>query len=264
MICLSVKKNKMNKRIVLSFVLLALVLGAMASFPEKTRPDAWVNDYADILDPSSENYLNRKLGAYEDSTSTQFFIVTLGRDMHEGKPIEMMGAEIGEEWGVGQRGKDNGLVIVVYPEERNITIQTGYGLEQYIPDAIAKRIIEKEVLPNFRNNDYAKGLDQATNIMMGLLSGQFTADQYREQTSSGAAPFGFIIPLILFFLIFGRSRRRRHSTLGGSLPFWVAMGMLGGSQRGGWSNFSSGSGGFGGFSGGGGGSFGGGGASGSW
>jgi len=241
------------------------------NFPEDYIPHAWVNDYADLFPESEESYLNRKLGMYEDSTSTQILIVTLNQDLHKNMPVELMGATIGESWHIGQGKSDNGMIIVIYPKERKISIQTGYGLESLIPDAIAKRIIENEITPNFRNGDYLTGLDQATDVIFSLLSGEFTAGEYRSQSwGSPAAPFGFLIILVLFFIFFGQSRRRRAHDIGHNLPFWIALGMLSGSRnthRGSFNNFRSGSGsfgGFGGFSGGGGGSFGGGGASGSW
>jgi uncharacterized protein len=234
-------------------------------FPEK--PYAWVNDYADILNNEEEDYLNTKLGFYEDSTSTQIFIVTIND--HQGMAIEQLGAEIGEEWEVGQKGKENGMLILIYPDDRKITIQTGYGLEEYVPDAIAKRIIENEITPEFKNGNYVLGLDKGTTVIMNLLSGKFTADQYKKQGSSGNTPIAGLIFIVLLLIILsgGRGKTGRSRTMGGNLPFWVALSMLGNSGRhgGSWGGFSGGSGGgFGGFSGGGGGSFGGGGASGSW
>lgn len=239
-------------------------------FPKDYTPAAWVNDYAGILPAGEENALNSKLAAYEDSTSTQILVVTLTRELHNDMPIDLMGADIGEEWNIGQKGNDNGMIIVIYPEEREVAIQNGYGLEQFIPDAISKRIIENEILPNFRNQEYFEGLDLATNVIFSLLSGEFTAEQYAQQTGGSAAPFGFLIILVLFFIFFGQSRRNRAHGIGKDLPLWMALTMLSGSNnrhRGSFGNFNSGSGsfgGFGGFGGGGGGSFGGGGARGSW
>lgn len=240
------------------------------NFPEDYVPYAWVNDYADLLSQNDENYLDGKLGSYEDSTSTQILIVTLNSGMHQDMPIELMGATIGEEWNIGQKGNDNGMIIVIYPSEREISIQTGYGLEEYIPDAIARRIIENEIKPYFKNENYVEGLDRATDVIFGLLSGAFTAEQYQDQSGSSSAPFGFLILLVLFFIFLGQSRRGRARGIGKDIPLWIALSMLSGSRhshRGSFGNFSSGSGSFGGFrgfGGGGGGSFGGGGASGSW
>ena len=230
-------------------------------------PHAWVNDYADIFNKADEAYLNNKLGYYEDSTSTQIFLVTINEHGHT--PITLMGAEIGEQWNVGQKGNDNGMIILIYPNDREITIQTGYGLEEFIPDAIAKRIIENEIKPNFQNNDYLAGVDQATDVMFSLLSGEFTGDEYQSQSGgdAGSGIFGIIFMIFMFSLLFGQKRRGRSHGIGRNVPFWIALSMLGGSRNshsGSFSNFNSGSGGFGGFGGGGGGSFGGGGASGGW
>lgn len=255
---------RFNLIILLSLLSLQVFSANNSIFPEK--PYAWVNDYADILNNEEENYMNRKLGFYEDSTSTQIYIVSINN--HQGMAIEQLGAEIGEKWGVGQKGRENGMIILIYPNDREITIQTGYGLEEYVPDAIAKRIIENEILPEFKNGNYILGLDKGTAVIMDLLSGKFTADQYSKQGSGNNAPLAGLIFIILLLIILSGGRGRRSKTIGGNLPFWVALSMLGSSGRhgGSWGGFSGGSGGggFGGFSGGGGGSFGGGGASGSW
>lgn len=239
-------------------------------FPKGYAPAAWVNDYADMLPQAEESRLNAKLAAYEDTTSTQIIIVSLTRNFHNDMPVDMMGAIIGEEWNIGQKGNDNGMIIVIYPEEREVAIQNGYGLEEFIPDAISKRIIENEIVPNFKNQAYFEGLDQATDVIFSLLSGVFTADEYRKQTGDSAMPFGFLIMLVLFLIFFGQSRKNRAHGLSKDIPLWLALTMLNGAANrhsGSFGKFSSGSGSFGGFrgfGGGGGGSFGGGGARGSW
>jgi len=180
----------------------------------------------------------------------------------------MLAPMIGEAWGVGQQGKDNGIVILVDMQDRDMHIATGYGNEEYVTDLFAGRIVDHEIIPNFKNGEYFAGIDAATDVLISLLDGKFTADEYRKQTSSrGASAFGSVIfMIILFSIIFGG--RRRSAGMGRSnLPLWMALGMMSGNRHSGsWGNFSSGSGGggFGGFGGGGGGSFGGGGAGGSW
>ena len=184
---------------------------------------------------------------------------------------------IGQSWGVGQKGKNNGAVVLVKPKYSNekgeASIQTGYGLEGSIPDALAKRIVENEMIPNFREGKYYTGIDAATSTMISLVKGEFTADQYAKRTKSKSTPLGLIIPLIILVVVFTMIRGSRSGghSVGKNLPFWTALWMLGsmgGGGRGSWSDFSSGSGGFGGGGGGfggfGGGSFGGGGAGGSW
>jgi len=255
----------MRKSITYIILLVSIVLISSAQtriFPE--APSAWVNDYAGILSHDEAESLNTKLGYYEDSTSTQIFVVTL--DETHGAEISALAAEIGETWGVGQKGKENGLIILTYPSERKIFIATGYGLEEYVPDIAIRKIIDAEITPAFRNGDYYGGLDKATDVIMGLLSGKFTADHYSSSKSEGIPVIGIVLLFIILMLIF-RSRPGNHKTLIRDIPFWMAMGMLNGSRNshgGSFGGFNSGSGGFGGFSGGGGGSFGGGGAGGSW
>jgi uncharacterized protein len=252
-------------------ILLLLPIGSIAQnkLPVPSAPQSWVNDYAGLFSSAQASALENKLNEFEYRTSTQIFVVTL--DDNGGYSVSDLAPRIGELWGVGQQGKDNGLLMVLDMQDRDVFISTGYGLEEYIPDAIASRIVQNEIIPNFKNGNYYAGVDSATNVMISLLDGKFTADQYRKQTSSsGSSIGGIIFMIILFSIIFGG--RRRSTGMGRSnLPLWLALGMLSGSRgSGSFGNFSSGSGGFGGgggfggFSGGGGGSFGGGGAGGSW
>jgi uncharacterized protein len=177
---------------------------------------------------------------------------------------------IGEKWGIGQQGKNNGALILVKPrignERGRAFIATGYGLEDVIPDAIAKRIVEREMVPAFQEEQYFRGLDMATTVMINLASGKFSADGYMGEGGLVMA-LPFIIFMILFFVIFFNVRKTKGRSVGHNIPLWVALGMMSGGGRGrsgGFGGFSSGGGSFGGFSGGGGGSFGGGGAGGSW
>jgi uncharacterized protein len=258
----------MKKTLIIA-ISLALMLSLWSSAQEKlpvpTAPQSWVNDYAGVFSSAEASALERKLNEFEYRSSTQIFIVTL--DDNGGYSASDLGPRIGEQWGVGQQGKDNGLLVLMDMQDNDVHISAGYGLEEYIPDGTASRIIQNELIPNFKNRDFYAGVDAAIDVMISLLDGKFTADQYRKQTSSGgASSFAVIIFMIIVFsMIFGG--RRRSSGVGRSnLPLWLALGMMsGGRHSGSFGNFSSGSGGgFGGFSGGGGGSFGGGGAGGSW
>ena len=242
---------------------------AQDQLPVPASPGSWVNDYANVFSQDQVSRLDQKLNEFEYRNSTQIFVVTI--DDNGGYPASMLAPMIGEAWGVGQKGEDNGLVVLVDMQERDVYIATGYGLEEYVPDAIGKRVVENEIIPNFKQGAYFEGIDAATDVLISLLEGKFTADEYRKQTPTGggAGIGGVIFMIILFSIIFGG--RRRSSGIGRSnLPLWIALGMLsGGRHSGSWGNFSSGSGGFGGggfggFGGGGGGSFGGGGAGGSW
>jgi uncharacterized protein len=230
-----------------------------------------VNDYAGVFSSQEKAALEQKLNEFEYNSSTQIFIVTINDN--DGYPASDLAPRIGELWGVGQRGKDNGLIVLMDMQAHDVFIATGYGLEEYIPDAIAARIVRNELIPRFKNGEYYEGVNAGIDVMISLLEGKFTPDEYRKQTSSGGSSIaGIIFMIILFSIIFGGRRRSTGmSARGGNLPLWLALGMLsGGRHSGSFGNFSSGSGGFGGgggfggFGGGGGGSFGGGGAGGSW
>jgi len=252
-------------------ILLVSASGMMAQdLPVPGKPGDWVNDYADVFNSNEERQLSQKLNLFQYNNSTQIFVVTINEN--NGYDASLLAPLIGEAWGVGQKGKDNGLLILMDMKARDVFISTGYGLEEYIPDITAAQIVRNEIIPAFKQRDFYGGIDAGTDVIIGLLEGKFSPDEYREQSSSsevGSAIGGIIFMLILFFAIFG-SRRRSYGTggRGSNLPLWIALGMMSGSRRGGsFGNFSSGSGGFGGFggfTGGGGGSFGGGGAGGSW
>ena len=184
--------------------------------------------------------------------------------------------ELGHKWGVGQKKYDNGVVILIKPKYRNergkAFISVGYGLEPVITDALAKRIVENEMIPHFEQNDYYGGISAAVDVLMKLASGEISEQMYYGKTKvnflTGLLPF---IIFILIFLLIRASNARTYS-IGKGGSFWTAFllgSMLGGgSHRGHWDDFSGGgSGGFGGggsFGGFGGGGFGGGGAGGSW
>ncbi len=224
-----------------------------------------VQDYADILDESTETYLRQALIAFNDSTSTQILVVTV-TDLCGYEKAEFT-YTLGEKWKVGQQGKNNGVVIMIKPKEidgRGETfIAPGYGLEGILPDAIAKRIVEVEMIPYFKQKDYVSGIMAAANTVMSITSGEFTADDYQKKNSSqkGFPLIGLIIiGTILFWNV---SKAKRYSSTN-NLGFWAALMLMSSSGRrhgGSFGNFSSGGGSFGGF---GGGSFGGGGAGGSW
>jgi len=250
---------------ILLLVLLPVWNVAQDQLPVPGTPGSWVNDYANVFSASEVSLLDQKLNGFETRNSTQIFVVTI--EDNNGIPASMLAPMIGEAWGVGQNGKDNGVVVLVDMQDRDMYIATGYGNEEYVTDALAGRIVDNEIIPNFKNGEYFAGIDAATDVLISLLEGQFTAEEYRKQTSSrgGSAIGSFIFMMIVFSLLF-RSRGRSTGMGRSNLPLWIALGMMSGNRHSGsWGNFSSGSGGgFGGFSGGGGGSFGGGGAGGSW
>lgn len=234
------------------------------TFPEQQSPPKIVNDFANILSQDQEAKLEQKLVAFDDSTSTQIAIVTLA-DL-DGEPASSFAPALAEKWGIGQKDRNNGLLILVsMSNPREVFIATGYGLEEFVPDATAKRIVDEHMLPYFKKSSYYEGLDLATTDLEQLLKGTFKGFGKKKGRRGGLGiPPWIIVVFIILLVIFISSKSSRGGnnrgvrTFGG--PGWGGF-PIGGFGGGGFGGGSSGGGGFGGFGGGG---FGGGGAGGSW
>jgi uncharacterized protein len=224
-----------------------------------------VVDQAGVLDAASRARLEAKLADLETRTSTQLVVATLAS--LEGYEIADYGYRLGRHWGIGQKGTNNGSILLVAPKERAVRIEVGYGLEGKLTDAVSRLIIENSILPRFRANDIAGGVERGVDDVVQVLSGD--AEEFKKRAAARPRPtategLGSFLPVAVFFGIWllmylgrGRGGRRRGRFLPG----------VGGWSSGGWSSgggWSSASGGFGGGFSGGGGSFGGGGASGRW
>lgn len=259
----------MMKYTLLAFIfsLLSNVLVAQSSdFPPRPNPPRLVNDMANMLSAQEVADLEQKLVNYNDTTSTQIAVVTV--TSIGGYDINQYAAELGEKWGVGGSKFDNGVIILIAKEERRVAIQTGYGMEHIIPDAIAKRITERTLKPNFQQGQFYKGINEATNLIISLASGEYQADS-RTVEGDGESPLLMII-IIVLIIVFIMSRFGKGGGRGGRGFRTLGSPMLGpgafGTFRTGGGIFGGGGGGFGGggFGGFGGGGFGGGGASSSW
>jgi len=239
-------------------------------------PPQLVNDYAGVLQPAEIQALENKLVAFNDSTSNQ--IVVLIVDNLQGYDRSEFAYIIGKEWGVGQSDFNNGVVVLVKTKtagsDGQIFIATGYGLEGPIPDLATADIIDREILPRFREGDYYGGLDAGTDVLMALASGEYSYADYGKRGGSGSSgsipAIVFIIFIIFIVLISSGNSNNKHirKTGASNLPLWLLLSMMGGgkSHGGSWGGFTGGGGGGGGggFGGFGGGGFGGGGAGGSW
>jgi uncharacterized protein len=271
----------MNKRWI-KYLLWGVVLLPfinLAQIPERPDPPRLVNDFAGILDRNQAQSLEDTLVRFAQETSTQIVVVTIGS--LGGYDPSDFAYRIGEKWGVGQKGKNNGLVVLVKPktlsEKGQVFIATGYGLEGVIPDAVANgKIVDQEMIPLFRENNYYGGILNGTRVLMSLAREEYTAEAYQGQPESADSEMkGFVVLLIFIIFIIiallgGGRNKKTFNTGSRNLPLWILLGMMNSKGRGGsWSDFSGGRGGFGGSGGGGfggfgGGHFGGGGAGGSW
>ena len=252
---------------------LAIVLLALIAFPALADDlpvpalTGRVVDQAGILSSDDESRLTGKLHDLETKTSIQLVVVTL--PSLRSRPIEDWGLALGRTWGIGQKGKDNGVLLVVAPNDRELRIEVGYGLEGTLPDATANAIIRNVIVPRFKAGSMAGGISDGVDAILAVLSGtgeEFTPsrEEVIGQTVSEWIPVLFVV-LFIVLVVIGQIRHRRtrgnryyRNSNGG----WLYVddddrdsggGMFGGGRGGGGGGFS-----------GGGGSFGGGGASGSW
>lgn len=237
--------------------------------PKKPELQTSVYDYANVLSGNQKVSLEHKLISYSDSTSTQIVLITI--ESLKGEDINILAANWGHEWGVGQEKEDNGIIVLLAKEDRKIAIQAGYGIEHLLTDALSKRIIEQVVIPEFRKGDYYAGLDKGTYAVFEVLNGEYKNNAPQKKGSSGF-PSGVIIVVIFVVLMVIFSKKNKgggnNGNRGGgnNATNILAAILLSSAGRGGFGGGSSGgSFGGGGFGGGfGGGGFGGGGASGGW
>jgi len=263
---------RLKNRLLILFSIIWISLSAAASFAEIRIPDKPLNyvvDLAGIIDSNVEAGLNRYLLELEQKTTAQMVVLTI--TSLEGESLEDLSLSIAhDKWKLGQKDKDNGLLLLVSLQDRKYRFEIGYGLEGIVPDSLAGSIGRQYLVPYFRQNDYSRGITTATLAVIDIIASDAGVEiaGMPKLRSRSAAPYSrkkpgkptlpgkilfvlFIIGLIYMFI--------RHPRL---LLFLIMMNMLGGGRRSGWG----GGGGFsgGGFGGGGGGGFGGGGASGGW
>lgn len=231
---------------------------------EQTR---LVWQYTPFLSESEVTRLDNKLTRFAAETSNQILVVIT--DTLCGLPASDLAFQLGESWGIGQKGFDNGVVILIEPTapagRREVFIAVGYGLEGVIPDLTAKRIVDNELLPRFMDGDRIGGLERATNVIMALAKGEFDHERYGKQPF----PWGALVFLLFFFtlMVVTQRRKAKRYARANNVDFWTAWWLLSQMDRkhsgrfGGPRGGMGGGGGFGGFGGGG---FGGGGAGGRW
>lgn len=240
----------MRKILLLLFILSAVIY----SQPQIPKLKLWATDLTNTLNKSELEYLNSTLKTYEDSTSNQILVLMI--PSLEGYPIEMLAYETATKNKIGVKKLNNGILLLIAKEDRDLRIEVGYGLEGVIPDAIASSIVRNVIVPKFKEGDYFAGIRDGIFAIQKAIGGEYRADD--TDSEEGFPFYIFIIIFIILWLFLGRNRG----------PFVPGGIYRTGTHYGGWSSGASswGGGGFGGGGGfsGGGGSFGGGGASGSW
>jgi len=263
--------------IVLSLLLALLLLVAPASAQTFPKLTGRVVDDAHLLSDSQKIDLDSKLAALEAGSGRQLVVATI--PSLEGRTIEDYGYRLGRTWAIGQKGKDDGVILLVAPNERKVRIETGYGARVFVTDAVSSVIIREAILPRFKAGDMGGGIVAGADQLIQFMSLPAAEMQKRaaavgaqeKQRASGSAP-GFV-PILFWIIIIlfvimplvrrASGKRYRRGGLGAPVILW-GPGLGGGGGGSSWGSGGGGGwGGGGGFSGGGG-SFGGGGSSGSW
>ncbi len=263
------------------FLFFLAVQAFALTIPEK--PESYVNDYAGLLTAETRQSLEALLAGFEKNTSNQI-VVAIFKSL-EDEVLEDYSIRLAEKWKIGTKDRDNGVILLIFKDDRAVRIEVGYGLEGALPDALAGQIIQQQIVPHFRAGNFDAGVISAVKTIMLATKGEYNASPQRASDKiEKFTPFIFmclvfymLVPLVCYFFVFLLS-----------FLFFGAPGLAAGAfivlflillrkalgvslfgqtisgRRSGWGGFSSGGFGGGGFSGGGGGSFGGGGASGRW
>ncbi|HKL40659.1 MAG TPA: TPM domain-containing protein, partial [Cryomorphaceae bacterium] len=209
-------------------------------YPKKPR--GLVADQEGIFSPQEEQAMESRLQQFSNETSNQIVVVSIA-ELCEGDAA-MTAVKIGENWGVGQKKFDNGIVILINSAGRKTFIATGYGLEGAIPDATAKLIVDQEMLPAFRNEDYYGGVMNAVDVISDLAKGEYNSETYQKQNSG--SPLGVIIPFLFIIGMWAFLMYRKTSVYArrNDLGFWAALMLMSAASRshsGSYNSFSSGS-----------------------
>ncbi len=252
--------------------------GYMDQIPES---QGFVNDFSGLLSPQERIRLEAYLTQNAQETSNEIALVIM--DMPEGADIKDFTNDVARKWGIGGSSNDNGVLLAVYPNQRKVRIEVGYGLEPVVTDALSGQIIRNVIRPAFQQNDYYGGISKALQVLVQTAKGEFdqgTGREYyslsRENSGGGLNLIVFVVMIILFIILSRQGGGGGGGGYGGGgwnwFPwFWIFGSGWGGGNQGGssWGGGSSGGGWGGGFGGGdfggfGGGDFGGGGADGGW
>lgn len=257
-----------------TLLMLLMTLSMSAAVPEKPTQKLLVWDYAGIMDPAQVQLLEDSLEYFSRTTSNQIVVMTVTNDILDGLSLAEFGQEVGQKWGVGHKGSDNGVVVLIKPKtgddamgKGRAFISTGYGAEGPLPDRLCSKIVDNEMIPHFKENDYAGGVWAALDILKPALQGDFNTEEYVGDDAADAVLSIIVLIMIVCFVFVvmksnnnGGNGNNTRTYTGGPVIFPGSFGSGRSSSSWGGGGFGGG-GGWGGF---GGGSFGGGGGGGSW
>jgi len=197
--------------VALFFLIPSFVFG----FVSPGKPAGFVNDYAGILKTETITLLNQRLGNFSKETTGEVVVVTIPK--LEGETIETYAEKLFQEWGIGKKGKDNGILLLVSVEDREMRMEVGYGYESLVTDIDSGRIIREILTPSFQEGKYDEGVIKAVDTIIGLIGGQ----EMPANSSSGQYNWSKFLPYAIFIIIY------LAAILGRSKSWW-AGGIIGG------------------------------------
>ena len=176
--------------------------------PEKPKFIPALVDSIGLLEKAQFDKLSRKLQVYSDSTSTEIFVAIISTT--KGEDIAYLATNWGHKWGIGQKGKDNGVFLLVAKDDRKVTIQSGYGTEHVLTDFMSRRIIQREITPSFKRGNFYEGLDKGTDGIFKVLNGEYKREKKQNIQEFNPGSFIFIIIIIIVFILISRGNKNNR------------------------------------------------------
>lgn len=223
----------MLKKLYFILLFLPILLGAQ-NYPAK--PSNYVTDETGTLTQEQQNTLNAKLKTFEDTTTNQIFVYMTAS--LNGSDLEQLSEEIFHNWKIGQKDKNNGVLIAIFKDDRKFRIQTGYGLEGALPDLLTKRIQDNDMRPLFKQGDYFGGINAGVDLLAYYSSHEFNPDIVKQQPQAAPEEFDYgkglsglligfginlVSLLVLYFILYGKSAKERGST---AKRIWLILGII--------------------------------------
>ena len=187
--------------------MLCFMLSMNAQVPDKPTEKKLVWDNAGVLSADQKQMLEDSLEYFSRTTSNQIVVMTITNEILDGMQLAEFGQEVGEKWGVGHKGSNNGVVVLIKPKtgddakgKGRAFISTGYGAEGPLPDLLCSKIVDEEMVPHFKDGDYAGGIWAALEIIKPALQGEFDVDEYVSDDAGDAVLSVIVVLMILCFV----------------------------------------------------------------
>ncbi|MBN1354392.1 MAG: TPM domain-containing protein, partial [Candidatus Omnitrophica bacterium] len=188
-----------KKAVILLFLgILSLASSISGALDIPEAPSGYITDNAGLLDAATRYSLNNKLREYEEKTSNQIFVATF--PSLEGESLEDFSIRLAEKWKAGQKGKDNGLIVLIFRDDRKIRIEVGYGLEGVLPDALAGQIIRNIMAPYFAKGNYKEGIISGLSVIIGAIQGEYSSGGRRVTPRRAAVDIAQVLVFVLFLM----------------------------------------------------------------